>query len=91
MRSSAITTSGTTGRCSAIGQGPTIARRALEAAGIPVYENDVVRLTKDGQPFWLAGLGDQLAYLAGAALRPVRRIGVDDLARRSPRSPTMRR
>src|SRR3954447_20870139 len=30
------------------GQGPTIARRSLEAAGIPVYENDVQRLTKDG-------------------------------------------
>ena len=42
------------------GRGPTRSRVALEAAGIPVYENDVVRLTKDGQPFWLAGLGDQL-------------------------------
>ena len=50
--------------------GPTIARRALEAAGIPVYENDAVRLTKAGRPFWLAGLGDQLAYLAGAAVSP---------------------
>jgi predicted MPP superfamily phosphohydrolase len=28
------------------GQGPTITRQALEPAGIPVYENDVVRLTK---------------------------------------------
>src|SRR5581483_2455664 len=27
------------------GQGKTVARRALEAVGIPVYENDVVRLT----------------------------------------------
>ena len=62
------------------GQGPTIARRALEAAGIPVYENDAVRLTKDGHPFWLAGLGDQLAYLPARRFRPVRRIGVDDLA-----------
>ena len=62
------------------GQGPTIARRALEAAGIPVYENDVVRLTKAGRPFWLAGLGDQLAYLPARRFRPVRRIGVDDLA-----------
>ena len=50
------------------GQGPTIARRALEAAGIPVYENDARRLTKDGRPFWLAGLGDQLAYRSGAPL-----------------------
>jgi predicted MPP superfamily phosphohydrolase len=62
------------------GQGPTITRRALEAAGIPVYENDVVRLTKAGRPFWVAGLGDQLAYLPARRFRPVRRIGVDDLA-----------
>ena len=62
------------------GQGPTIARRALEAAGIPVYDNDVARLTKAGRPFWLAGLGDQLAYLPARRFRPVRRIGVDDLA-----------
>jgi len=61
------------------GHGDTIARRALEAAGIPVYENDVVRLTKAGRPFWLAGLGDQLAYLPARRFRPVRRIGVDDL------------
>src|SRR3954453_22798109 len=62
------------------GQGPTIARRALEAAGIPVYENDARRLSKGGRPFWLAGLGDQLAYLPARRFRPVRRIGVDDLA-----------
>jgi uncharacterized protein len=61
------------------GQGTTVSRRALEAAGIPVYENDVVRLTKAGRPFWLAGLGDQLAYLPARRFRPVRRIGVDDL------------
>lgn len=35
---------------------------ALEAAGIPVYENKAVRLAKDGRPFWIAGLGDQWAY-----------------------------
>jgi predicted MPP superfamily phosphohydrolase len=62
------------------GQGPTVARRALEAAGIPVYENDARRLSKDGRPFWLAGLGDQLAYLPARRFRPVRRIGVDDLS-----------
>jgi uncharacterized protein len=61
------------------GQGITVSRRALEAAGIPVYENDVVRLSKAGRPFWLAGLGDQLAYLPARRLRPVRRIGIDDL------------
>jgi uncharacterized protein len=61
------------------GQGPTVARRALEAAGIPVYENDVARLTKSGRSFWLAGLGDQLAYMPARRFRPVKRIGVDDL------------
>ena len=61
------------------GQGPTVVRRALEAVGIPVYENDAVRLTLDGRSFWLAGLGDQLAYLPARRFRPVRRIGVDDL------------
>ena len=62
------------------GQGPIVAHRALEAAGIPVYENDARRLTKAGHPFWLAGLGDQLAYLPAMRFRPVRRIGVDDLS-----------
>jgi uncharacterized protein len=62
------------------GRGSTVARRALEAVGIPVYENDAKRLSKDGRPFWLAGLGDQLAYLPARRFRPVRRIGVDDLA-----------
>ena len=61
------------------GQGLTNARRALEASGIPVYENDAKRLSKNGQPFWLAGLGDQLAYVPARRFRPVRRIGVDDL------------
>ncbi len=61
------------------GQGPTVARRALEAAGIPVYENDVARLSKNGHRFWLAGLGDQLAYMPARRFRPLRRIGVDDL------------
>ncbi|HEV2156944.1 metallophosphoesterase [Bradyrhizobium sp.] len=63
-----------------IGQGPTVAHRALEAAGIPVYENDAVRLTKDGRPFWLAGLGDQLAYFPAQRYRRMVRFGADDLA-----------
>jgi predicted MPP superfamily phosphohydrolase len=61
------------------GHGVPAARRALEAVGIPVYENDAVRLSKDGHPFWLAGLGDQLAYWPARRFRKVRRIGVDDL------------
>ena len=45
------------------GAGPTIARKALEKVGIPVLENDVVRLEKDGHGVWIAGLADQLALL----------------------------
>jgi predicted MPP superfamily phosphohydrolase len=62
------------------GTGFPVGRRALEAAGIPVYENAAVRLSKAGRSFWLAGLGDQLAYLPSRRLRPDRRIGVDDLS-----------
>jgi uncharacterized protein len=61
------------------GRGAPVARRALEAVGIPVYENDATRLTKAGHSFWLAGLGDQLAYLPARHFRPVPRIGIDDL------------
>lgn len=61
------------------GVGPTYGRRALEKVGIPVYENEVVRLSKDGQPFWLAGLGDQLAFIPSRRRFPGRRVGVDDL------------
>jgi len=68
MRFSAITIGGMTRPCSG-GAGLTVARRELEAAGIPVYENDAKRLTKDGRPFWLAGLGDQLAYLPAQRFR----------------------
>lgn len=55
------------------------ARRALEAVGIPVYENDAKRLTKDGRPFWIAGLGDQLAYAHARRVRRSGPIGADDL------------
>lgn len=62
------------------GQGTTVAHRALQAAGIPVYENNVVRLVKDGRSFWLAGLGDQLAYAPAQRYGRARRFGADDLA-----------
>lgn len=60
------------------GHGQPDARRALEAVGIPVYDNDAVRLSKAGNAFWLAGLGDQLAYWPTRRV-PGRRVGVDDL------------
>lgn len=56
--------------------GPPEARRALEKVGIPVYENDAVRLLMNGRPFWLVGLGDQLAFKLGRR----RFRGVDDLS-----------
>lgn len=43
-------------------RGPVAARRALEARGIPVLENDAVRFVKDGRPFWITGLADQQPF-----------------------------
>lgn len=60
-------------------RGPTIARKALEGVGIPVYENDAVRLEKDERAFWLAGLGDQVALLSRDGFGRRRFRGVDDL------------
>ena len=51
------------------GCGPTMSGLALEKAGITVHENDAIRLTKQGQAFWLAGLGDQDALLPFAGQR----------------------
>jgi hypothetical protein len=51
-------------------------RSALAAVRIPVLENDAVLLNDHGRRFWLAGLGDQLAYWLG----PSEFQGVDDLS-----------
>ena len=59
--------------------GRPVAQRELEANGIPVYHNRAVRLSKDGRPFWLAGLGDQLALLPARLKGLVHRSGLDDL------------
>jgi predicted MPP superfamily phosphohydrolase len=50
-------------------------RRALAAVHIPVMENDAVLLGSGPQKFWLAGLGDTIAYRLGRG----RYRGVDDL------------
>lgn len=66
-------------------RGPTEIRGRLEDVGIAVYENDAVRLAKDGKPFWLAGIGDQWAFFGaarGAQRRHLPRFGyngIDDL------------
>lgn len=58
--------------------GPTFVETALKKVGIKVYENDALRLEKDGKPFWLAGLGDQIAFVPVRHWRHPKR-GVDDL------------
>jgi len=60
------------------GTGPTFVHRALDQADIPVYDNLAVQLRKGGRPFWLAGLGDQLAFAPNA--RRSYWKGDDDLA-----------
>ncbi len=50
-------------------------RRALADVKIPVLENEVVPLGEQGNRFWLAGLGDQIAYRLGHN----QFRGVDDL------------
>jgi uncharacterized protein len=61
------------------GRGPTAGGVALERAGIRVYENDALRLEKDGHAFWLAGLGDQIAFLPRNRWNWRSANGVDDL------------
>ena len=50
-------------------------RDALAGVRIPVLENDAVLLDDGGRRFWLAGIGDQLAYRIGRG----HFRGVDDL------------
>ncbi len=57
---------------------PTAVERALHVVGIPVYVNRAIRLEHRGQGFWLAGLGDQYAYLPHGFAQQVGH-GVDDL------------
>ena len=50
-------------------------REALAKVRIPLMENSALLLGEPGKRFWLAGLGDQLAYIIG----PNRFRGEDDL------------
>ena len=56
-------------------QGPIVAHRAFEDAGVPVLENEALQLKSCGKKFWLAGLGDQYAFRT----RKWGRHGADDL------------
>lgn len=60
--------------------GPVFAQQALHKVGIPVYENDLVRLQKNGHGFWLAGLGDQLAFRPRQEWPGEGFTGIDDLS-----------
>ncbi|MDB5524625.1 MAG: ykuE [Rhizobium sp.] len=55
------------------------AEKALRDVGIPVYVNQSVRLEKDGHPFWLAGLGDQMALRPGRQFDRLSFGGIDNL------------
>lgn len=61
------------------GHGPTFGQRALEKVGVPVLENQAVRLLHQGNPFWVAGLGDQLALLPRREYGRANWQGMDDL------------
>ncbi|MGO4437445.1 metallophosphoesterase [Rhizobium sp. RAF56] len=56
-----------------------IATTALRNVGIATYINEAVRLEKDGHPFWLAGLGDQMALRPGKRFNRRFMQGIDDL------------
>ncbi|MEL6600559.1 MAG: metallophosphoesterase [Pseudomonadota bacterium] len=43
--------------------GRILSHDAFAKAGLPVLDNRAVRIDRDTGPFWLAGLGDQLAYV----------------------------
>ena len=60
-------------------QGPTIYHGRLADAGISVLENSAVRLETPNGAFWLAGLGDQLAFPPNRVLGRKHWQGVDDL------------
>ena len=55
------------------------AKAALESVGIDVHVNQAVRLEKDGQGFWLAGLDDQVALRPGKRFKRSGWMGLDNL------------
>ncbi|WP_429813410.1 metallophosphoesterase [Ensifer sp. B1-9] len=61
------------------GRGPTFGHKALQDVGINVYSNRAIRLEKEGQGFWIAGLEDQLALVPGKKWQRQRMKGLDDI------------
>ncbi|MEM9737107.1 MAG: metallophosphoesterase [Pseudomonadota bacterium] len=61
------------------GAGPTALHAALAEAGVTLLENDALKLSYRGLGFWLAGIGDPIAFLTRSP-RPAKR-GVDNFDR----------
>ncbi len=61
------------------GGGETRAFKALREVDIRIYENDALRLEKDGWAFWLAGLSSQWALKPGRRFGRGQMQGLDDL------------
>lgn len=59
--------------------GPVKSQVAFEKVGIPVLENDAIKLGEGEAAFWICGLGDQLAWFTIRDRKPGLHIGVDDL------------
>lgn len=57
--------------------GPTAFHAAFRESGINLMENTALRLEAAGQPFWLAGMGDPIAFLHDPV--PGLPRGVDDI------------
>lgn len=62
------------------GKGPTLVHGALASVNVPVYDNRAVRFEKDGRPFWLAGLADQIGPRPGLDDLPSTLAQIDDEA-----------
>ena len=56
--------------------GPSVIGQVLQEAGIPVLENRALRIESAAGPVWLAGLGDQIAFIPWRRGQP---NSVDDL------------
>lgn len=67
-------------RAQSLGHGPTTTHNRLADVGVNVLENQAIRISSAQGQFWLAGLGDQLAFRPNRQLGRNRYSGVDDLS-----------
>lgn len=61
------------------GRGPTVAGEALKQAGSRVLENEALPLPGGDPSIWIAGLGDQIAFVPSWKHLGLRRRHADDL------------